>query len=90
MQGAQMSHVTRLWHDVQKSGVAGTNPSFTFITSNSADSTETTRGPYTPQSDGSIDVRWAARQFRMKVSAPISAEWTLGKQRAEVDAKGNR
>ena len=88
--GQRLARVTRIWHDLEKQGTAGSYPQFTFYTSSSADGTETTKGPYTPQADGAIDLRWQGRQLRMKVAAPISEEWTLGKQRLEVQPGGTR
>ena len=88
--GQRLARVSRIWHDLEKQGAAGSYPEFTFFTSSSADGTENTRGPYTPQADGNIDLRWQGRQLRMKVAAPISEEWTLGKQRLEVQPGGTR
>lgn len=89
-QGQRLARVSRIWHDLEKQGAAGSYPQFSFFTSSSADGSEVTKGPYSPQADGNIDLRWQGRQLRMKVAAPISQEWTLGKQRLEIQPGGTR
>ena len=90
MQGERLARVTKIWHDLARNSAAGNYPQFKFYTSASADSTETERGPFSPQADGSIDVRFQGKQLRLLVQAPISEEWTLGKQRLEILPGGTR
>jgi len=88
--GDRLTKITRVWHDLEREGTAIGFPQFTFFLSPSADSDETTKGPFSPRATGKIDVRFQGRQMRVKLSAPISNEWSLGQQRLEIQPGGTR
>ena len=88
--GDRLTRVSRVWHDLERQGTAAGFPQFTFFLSPSADSAETSKGPFSPVATGKIDVRFQGRQLRVKLSAPIANEWSLGQQRLEIQPGGTR
>ena len=48
------------------------------------DGSERTFGPYTPRSDGYMDMRVSARDIRVRFEATEDGDWGIGKMRLEV------
>jgi hypothetical protein len=64
--------------------------SFRFFTRLTPDGAETERGPYTPRSDGYMDVRFSARDVRVRVEATADGDWGVGVPLAEIGQRGKR
>ena len=48
------------------------------------DGSERTFGPYTPRSNGYMDMRVSARDIRVRFEATEDGDWGIGKMRLEV------
>jgi hypothetical protein len=62
----------------------------TFFARNTLEGAETVHGPYTSRPDGYMDVRFTARDVRIRVEAAQPGDWTVGKTRLSVAIRGRR
>jgi len=62
--------------------------SITFKTKAYANGDTDTHGPFTPQSP--TDVRFTGRTVQMRVSGSSLSDWTVGRMRLDVSARGRR
>lgn len=85
--GETLMSVTRAQPD---SGEGPTATQLIFKTRQTRDSNETTFGPYDCRSDGYMDVRFSARDVRMRVQATQDANWAIGAMRLQVQPRGKR
>jgi hypothetical protein len=66
------------------------NVSFTFGCRLTPDGAETAKGPYVARTDGYMDVRFAARDVRLKVMAVADEYWSVGTPMVEIKMRGKR
>ena len=85
--GEQMMSVLRAQPD---SYTGATKTRFKFYTRATREGTETTHGPYTTRSDGYMDVRFQARDVRLRVEATADENWTIGNMRLDAMTRGRR
>jgi hypothetical protein len=85
--GDRLMSVTRAQPDSTR-GAART--SFTFKTQQAREGAETTFGPYTCRSDGYMDVRFSARDVRLRVTSLVDDNWTVGAMRLQAQPRGRR
>ena len=82
--GDQTMHVMQLVPDEKTQG----DVSVKFKTRFYPNDTETTHGPYTPANP--TGVRFAGRQFRMRVEGAESTDWRVGNMRVDAVPAGRR
>jgi hypothetical protein len=69
-------------------GAAATR--MTFFTQFTREGSETAFGPYTARADGYMDMRFQARDARLRVEATRDEDWTIGALRLTVEPRGRR
>jgi len=84
------NNVTFVRQAITDSGYGYDSTALTVFSSFTPDGTETTSGPFTPRSDGYCDMRVTGRDFRVKIVSTEDAEWSIGKLRLDIVAKGGR
>jgi hypothetical protein len=82
--------VTSVRQAMTNSGSGYDSTNLTFYGSFTPDGTESSFGPYSPRSDGYTDVRFTARDFRVRFEATQDAEWSVGGLRLDVVQRGGR
>ena len=60
---------------------------YTRMTPNGA---QRTFGPYSPRSDGYVDIRITGRDVRLRVDEAVAGDWSIGRMRFKVAAGGKR
>ncbi len=82
--------ITSVRQAMTNSGSGYDSTKLTFYGSFTPDGAESSFGPYTPRSDGYTDVRFTARDFRVRFEAAEDAEWSVGGLRLDVVQRGGR
>ena len=85
--GEQAMSITRAQPD---SFTGATKTRFKFYTRMTREGAETTHGPFTTRSDGYMDVRFQARDIRLRVEATSDQDWTIGNMRLDGTGRGRR
>jgi hypothetical protein len=67
-----------------------TKTQFKFYARFTREGEETIHGPYTTRSDGYMDVRFQARDVRLRVEATEDDNWTVGNMRLDATPRGRR
>ncbi len=84
------SVITSVRQAMTNSGYSYDSTKLTFYGSFTPDGDESTFGPYSPRSDGYTDVRFTARDFRVRFEATQDDDWSVGGLRLDVMQRGGR
>lgn len=85
--GERVLSVTRAQPD---SFTGATATRFRFFGRYTPEGTEYEHGPYTAREDGWMDVRFSARDIRLRVEATRDADWSIGVMRLTAQERGRR
>lgn len=85
--GGTLSHLKQAITD---NGYSYDSTQITVYASMTPQGTEYTYGPFSPRSDGYMDMRVTGRDFRMRIASTQDGPWSIGETRIDFQGGGGR